>query len=73
MPREREGGWDRARIERAMKAPRPSHANLSEPIPVFILRATAVVDLDGRVRFFDDIYGHDQRLEAALDAGCSYP
>ena len=60
-------------IEAAMKGPKPGRVNLSEPVPVFILYATAVVDLEGRVRFFDDIYGHDERLEAVLDAGYPYP
>jgi murein L,D-transpeptidase YcbB/YkuD len=70
---EKEEGWDRERIARAMEGPRPSRVNLSEPIPVFLLYATAVVDLGGTVFFFDDLYGHDERLEAVLEAGYPYP
>jgi hypothetical protein len=35
---------------------------------VFFVYGTALATEDGRVLFFDDIYGHDQRLEEALNA-----
>jgi murein L,D-transpeptidase YcbB/YkuD len=34
-------------------------------VPVLIAYGTALVK-EGRVHFFDDIYGHDRRLDAAL-------
>ena len=34
---------------------------------------TAVVDPDGRVQFFDDIYGYDDELKQALAKGYPYP
>ena len=46
---------------------------LTEPIPVLILYATAVVDDDDQVHFFDDIYGHDATLRRTLAKGFPYP
>ncbi|MGC9949387.1 MAG: L,D-transpeptidase family protein [Bryobacteraceae bacterium] len=47
--------------------------NLTNPVPVLILYGTAVVDPDGRVQFFDDIYGYDDELKQALAKGYPYP
>lgn len=47
--------------------------NLAKPIPVLILYSTAVVEPDGEVKFFNDIYGDDTLLEKALAAGYPYP
>lgn len=41
-------------------------ATLKTPIPVHISYFTAIVDDDGRVQTFGDMYGHDSRLSAAL-------
>ena len=49
-------------------------------LPVFvtgliliIFYTTALVDPDGTVFFYDDIYGHDEVLRGALAAGYPYP
>ena len=47
--------------------------NLTSPIPVLILYGTAVVDPEGPVHFFDDIYGYDDELQKALAKGYPYP
>lgn len=44
----------------------PLQVRLPKPIPVLILYATAYVEENGDVRFFDDIYGYDRDLERAL-------
>ena len=41
---------------------------LGAPIRVFIVYGTAVATEHGHIFFFDDIYGHDARLEQALAA-----
>jgi murein L,D-transpeptidase YcbB/YkuD len=46
---------------------------LDHPIPVLIVYATAVVQENGDVHFFDDIYGHDVALEKVLNGGYPYP
>jgi L,D-transpeptidase YcbB len=44
-----------------------------KPVPVLILYITAVVEEDGSVHFFSDIYGHDKTLAAVLAKGMPYP
>jgi L,D-transpeptidase YcbB len=39
---------------------------LPKPIPVLILYATAYVEENGEVGFFDDICGYDKNLEREL-------
>lgn len=62
-------GWDREHIREAMTGEQPLRVNLSSPIPVFVVYQTVVVEEDGEVRFFNDIYGHDASLEEVLAAG----
>lgn len=57
--------WTEERIRQAMTEGNPTTVRLAEPIPVVIAYATAIVR-DGRIHFFDDIYGHDRALDAAL-------
>jgi murein L,D-transpeptidase YcbB/YkuD len=47
--------------------------NLAATVPVLILYVTAVVEEDGSVLFFNDIYGHDRKLDAVLAKGPPYP
>lgn len=67
-------GWDRDRIRRAMtEGPDNRRVDLPVPVPVYVLYGTVVVDPDGTVHFFEDIYGHDARLDALLARGYPYP
>jgi L,D-transpeptidase YcbB len=67
-------GWDLARVRAAMQTGKDNvQVNLTQPIPVLILYATAIVEDDGTTMFFDDIYGHDASLEKALAKGYPYP
>ncbi len=63
--------WDAARIDAAMHADtqKPLRVELRETIRVMILYGTAMATEAGPVQFFDDIYGHDRRLEALLGLG----
>ncbi|MGA3043947.1 MAG: L,D-transpeptidase family protein [Bryobacteraceae bacterium] len=66
--------WSLERAQAAMKSGADNtQVNLITPIPVLILYATAVVDPDGTVQFFDDIYGYDDELKQALAKGYPYP
>jgi murein L,D-transpeptidase YcbB/YkuD len=65
--------WTPERIQAAMNGEKSIQVNLSSPIPVLILYATARVDEDGLVDFYDDIYGHDAALEKVLAKGYPYP
>jgi murein L,D-transpeptidase YcbB/YkuD len=68
-----QGNWTEQAIEDAMHAGRPSRENLERPLPVIIFYTTALVERDGTVLFWDDIYGHDEILENALAQGYPYP
>jgi murein L,D-transpeptidase YcbB/YkuD len=66
--------WSVERAEAAMKSGADNvQVNLTQPIPVLILYGTAVVDPNGKVQFFDDIYGYDDELRKVLAKGYPYP
>jgi murein L,D-transpeptidase YcbB/YkuD len=66
--------WTLDKIKAAMQSgPDNVQVNLDKPVPVLILYSTAVVEPDGEVRFFEDIYGHDAALAKVLAAGPPYP
>ncbi len=59
--------WTKDKIKAAIEGKRDDmYVNLSNPIPVKIIYQTAVAQTDGTVHFYDDIYGHDAKLVAAL-------
>jgi murein L,D-transpeptidase YcbB/YkuD len=69
-----QGTWNREEIEESMKRGRNNRrVDLERPIGVYLLYSTVVVDDDGSTHFFEDIYGHDARLAAALANGASSP
>jgi murein L,D-transpeptidase YcbB/YkuD len=66
--------WTPDAVKAAMQSgPDNQQVNLIPPVPVVIIYLTAVVEEDGEVYFFNDIYGHDQRLNAVLAKGPPYP
>jgi L,D-transpeptidase YcbB len=66
--------WTVARVQTAMDSGKDNRqVNLTVPVPVLLLYVTAVAEEDGTVHFFDDIYGHDKRLNAVLAKGPPYP
>jgi len=67
-----DGDWPTAKIENAMDADAPSRANLDTPLPVIIFYTTVMAD-EERPHFYNDIYGHDAALAAALQVGYPYP
>ena len=60
--------WTREKILAAMNGTITSTVTLKNRIRVFIVYGTALATENGDALFFDDIYGHDQRLEAALNS-----
>ena len=65
--------WTQDKIEAAMNGDQTIQVNLAKPIPVLILYSTAVVEPEGEVRFFDDIYHYDSELADELAHGYPYP
>ena len=62
------GGWPLDRVQAAMQGEQNVRIRLPRPVPVMVLYGSALATEDGRILFFDDIYGHDRRLEALLPA-----
>ena len=58
--------WTPERIAEAMAAGTTTTARLTRQIPVVLFYTTAIVDSTGAVRFSQDIYGYDRRLERLL-------
>jgi L,D-transpeptidase YcbB len=58
--------WDSARVDAAMRDSHSLRVELRDPIHVMILYGTAMATEAGPVQFFDDIYGHDRKLEVLL-------
>lgn len=57
--------WGEERIKKAMSRGESSTLRLTEPIPVVIAYETTLVK-EGEIYFFEDIYGLDRQLDAAL-------
>ena len=67
-------GWNLERVRDAMHQGRDNvTVALTKPVPILIVYGTAVVEANGEVHFYRDIYGHDAALEEALTKGYPYP
>jgi murein L,D-transpeptidase YcbB/YkuD len=67
--------WDAGKIHDAMFGGDENNnkqVNLKTPLPVVIGYFTAMADEDGSIHFYDDLYGYDKELEAALNKGIPY-
>jgi murein L,D-transpeptidase YcbB/YkuD len=66
--------WDMDSIHKAMNDEEKNNKtiNLKTTLPVVITYMTAIADEDGSVHFFNDIYGYDKDLDAALAKGRPY-
>jgi murein L,D-transpeptidase YcbB/YkuD len=65
--------WTLERIRAAMEGEDDMRVNLSRPVPVCIVYATAIARETGEVYFYPDIYGLDQELDGLLRRGYPYP
>lgn len=60
--------WSRASIVAACNGDRTVRIALRHPVTVLVLYGTALVEENGEVHFFDDVYGYDAELQNALAA-----
>lgn len=61
--------WTEQRIRDAMTGPKEEVTVMVDPpIPVHLVYLTAMVNANGELRFFEDLYGHDATLLAAFAA-----
>ena len=63
-------GWSQQRVKRARS--RGESITLQKPVPVHTTYMTAVVDENGTVSTFGDLYGHDRRISRALGQPMSF-
>ena len=59
--------WTPERVRAAMVGEETVTVKLIEPVPVLIQYGTAAVEVNGEVRFFDDVYGRDAAEAAAFE------
>lgn len=62
------GEWTPEKIAAALNGPPNQRVYLTKPIELMILYGTASATESGRVRFFEDLYGHDRKLDQVLKA-----
>ncbi len=64
---DKDKGWDKAKVNDLVKnGPEENEVTLDHPIPVHVTYFTAWVNDDGQVQTFDDVYGHEKRINLAL-------
>jgi murein L,D-transpeptidase YcbB/YkuD len=64
-------GWSRSQVEALWLGKDDNPITLDQKIPVYVTYFTLRVNEDGSITTFNDLYGHDSRMLAALD-GKSY-
>ncbi len=61
-------GWDAAKVDQTeSEGPRNNEIVIEKKIPMHLVYFTAWVSDDGKVRTFEDIYGHEKRITQALE------
>ncbi|MBC8013561.1 MAG: hypothetical protein H7X74_05720 [Methyloceanibacter sp.] len=62
----RDQDWSPGKVEAAFEGGDDNHIALGQKIPVYITYFTLRVNDDGSMSTFNDLYGHDARMNAAL-------
>lgn len=60
-------GWNQAKFQEVLDSKETKTVRLSKPMPVLLLYWTAMVNPDGVVHFYNDVYSRDQRIVEALN------
>ena len=66
--RDAPGDWSPEAIDAAMCGKETLRIRLLKPVQVIVFYSTAVATQSQGVLFFEDVYGHDRKLQEALDA-----
>jgi L,D-transpeptidase YcbB len=65
-------GWDMARIvELANRGPQNNEIRLTKRVPIHVTYFTAVVDDDGKLKTFSDLYGHEPKIHLGIEGKAS--
>lgn len=67
---EEDRGWTPEDVNKAISS--SGEIALQKPFPVHVTYFTAMVDENGKVQTFGDIYGHDSKISAALGGKAIY-
>jgi len=59
--------WDQDKIAATLDTRKITTVSLPKSLPVLLLYWTAVVNQDGKVFFYNDVYQRDQNISTALD------
>jgi len=59
--------WDQDRIAATLDTKEITTVSLPEPLPVLLMYWTAMVNRDGEVFFYNDVYQRDQNISTVLD------
>lgn len=59
-------GWSQERIDSMLQSNQHRQVGLKTTIPVLFFYTTAFYEQDDKLTFYNDIYGHDSKLVAAL-------
>ena len=59
-------GWSAQEVKDRLAKGKNSGVSLSRPVPVHLTYFTAVVDAQGKLQIFTDIYGLDKKMASAL-------
>ncbi|MEZ5684357.1 MAG: L,D-transpeptidase family protein [Novosphingobium sp.] len=59
----------RADVDALVAAGETVTLDLPRPLPVYVAYFTVASDADGRLIYFDDVYGRDSRVKLARSAG----
>jgi len=69
-----QGDWDLDKVQEAMNNGSDNKTvSLKTPLPIAIFYLTAIVEDDGQVHLFDDIYGYDSDMQKVFAKGPPYP
>ena len=61
-------GWSAARVAATIKANNENQTvNLKQKVPVHLTYFTAVVGEDGKLKLFNDVYGHEHRIAVGME------
>ena len=59
----RNTGWDKSKIMNQISTRQEKYVPMKEKLPVYLVYFTAAADENGKVKFYDDVYGHDKKLK----------
>jgi murein L,D-transpeptidase YcbB/YkuD len=66
-------GWSQAKVNQLIKSGKTRRVKIDKPIPVHTTYFTAVVDDEGEVKTFDDVYKLDKPSKPDDEAAASPP